>query len=258
MNGVNARTNRNENEGQIITIDGSRSFDPDVGKIVKCDWTMKKNVNSSEISLVPQPLGSCKIKLKVPLVSQDRTYIITLRVTDDEGDTDIDSMKLTVKDTAGSDSDINKRTTKKTTTTTETDISSKYVYLGRLGFPGTGAGQVLEPTDLRIDTEDNMIYVADKDNNRIDVFNTTGKYVTSWGSEGSGKGQFKQPGDLAADFSEGVIFVSEIGNNRIQKFSYEGIGRFLETFLMSATAICHVSSLKLRLMMIVKVCSYGI
>ena len=172
-----AGPNRNVNEGQIITIDGSRSFDPDGGKIVKCDWTMKRSANSSEISLVPQPLDSCKIKLKAPLVSQDRTYIITLRVTDDEGDTDTDSMKLTVNDTDGSDSDTNKKTTKKTTTTTETDISPKYVYVGRLGFPGTAVGQVLEPTHLRIDTEGNMIYVADKDNNRIDVFNTDGNYV---------------------------------------------------------------------------------
>ena len=182
---------------------------------------MKRSANSSEISLVPTS-GSCKIKLKVPLVSQDRTYIITLRVTDDEGDTDTDSMKLTVKDTDGNQSDTNKKTTKTTITTTERDTTSKYVYIGKLGFPGTGKGQVLEPTDLRIDTLTNKIYVADKDNNRIDVFNIYGNYVTSWGSEGTGKGQFKQPGDIGADFSEGVIFVSEIGNNRIQKFDTNG------------------------------------
>ena len=96
-------------------------------------------------------MGSCKLILKAPQVSQDRTYIITLKVTDNEKDTDTDSMKLTVKDADGNNNDSNKKTTK-TTTTTETDTTSKYVYIGRLGFAGTGKGQILEPTDLRMDT----------------------------------------------------------------------------------------------------------
>ena len=100
-------------------------------------------------------------------------------------------MKLTVKDGDGNNNDSNTKTTKKTITSTDTDTTSKYVYIGSLGFAGTGKGQILEPTDLIIDTLHNMIYVADKDNNRIDVFDTGGTYVTSWGSEGSGKGQFR-------------------------------------------------------------------
>ena len=68
---------------------------------------------------------SCKLRLKAPPVSQDRTYIITLKVTDDEKDIDTDSMKLTVKDGDGNNNDSNSKTTK-ITTTTDTDTTSKY------------------------------------------------------------------------------------------------------------------------------------
>ena len=50
---------------------------------------------------------------------------------------------------------------------------------------------------MAIDTLHNIIYVADKNNHRIDVFDTNGKYIKSWGSLGSGKGQFNNPADLA-------------------------------------------------------------
>lgn len=99
---------------------------------------------------------------------------------------------------------------------------TKYHFVSKIGFPGTGKGQILEPTDLSIDMTHNIMYVADKDNNRIQKFDTSGNYIASWGSEGSDKGQFKQPADLAIDFSDNIIFVVDIGNNRIQKFDTNG------------------------------------
>ena len=91
-----------------------------------------------------------------------------------------------------------------------------------MDFQAAGKDRVLEPTDTAIDNIRNLIYVADKNNNRIDVFDTSGKYIKSWGSLGSGKGQFNNPADLAGDFPRGLIFVSDIGNNRVEKFDTNG------------------------------------
>lgn len=112
--------------------------------------------------------------------------------------------------------------TKESVTTTKRLGVSNYYYIGKIGLPGSAKGQLLEPTDTVIDTLHNLIYVADKSNNRIDVFDTSGKYIKSWGSLGSGKGQFNNPADLSADFARGIIFVSDIGNNRVQKFDTNG------------------------------------
>jgi len=62
------------------------------------------------------------------------------------------------------------------------------------------------------------IYCADAYNYRIQIFDSSGTYLSSWGKQGTGQGEF---GDritaLAAD-SLGNIYVVDDGNNRIQKF----------------------------------------
>jgi len=189
------------------------------GTIIGYLWTYRIG-NGSDI-IILNGSHADKLRLKAPEVKRDQTYLITLTVTDDDGLSDKDSMKLLVKDTINSNS-ISKKTTTKTVTTTQKGDILRYYYIGKIGFPGTEKGQVLEPTDVVIDTLRNIVYVADKSNNMIDVFDTSGKYIKSWGSLGSGKGQFNNPADLAADFTRDLIFVSDIGNNRVQKFDTNG------------------------------------
>ena len=228
---ANAGPDRTVNEGQIITIDGSRSYDSD-GTINNYHWTYR--IGNGTDNLISNGLHSDKLRLRAPQVNKDQMYILTLTVTDNGGLSDKDSMKLLVKDTINTNS-VAKKTTTKTVTTTQKGEILKYYYIGKIGFPGTGKGQVLEPTDVAIDTLHNIIYVADKNNHRIDVFDTNGKYIKSWGSLGSGKGQFNNPADLAADFAQGLIFVSDIGNNRVQKFDTNG--KFLGMWGSSGTGI---------------------
>lgn len=130
---------------------------------------------------------------------------------------------------------IVKKNTQKTLTTTKREGLANYYYIGKIGLPGSGKGQLLEPTDVGVDILHNLLYVADKSNNRIDVFDTNGQYLKSWGSPGAGIGQFNNPADLASDFGRGLIFVSDIGNNRVEKFDTNG--KFLGMWGSSGTRL---------------------
>lgn len=71
------------------------------------------------------------------------------------------------------------------------------------------------------------LYVADSDNNRIQILSLDGVPVFQFGSEGDESGQFKKPEGVAVN-SNGVIYVADTQNNRIQIFSTDGI--FLTAF----------------------------
>jgi streptogramin lyase len=71
-----------------------------------------------------------------------------------------------------------------------------------------------------VDTAGN-VYVTEFATNRIQKFDSSGSYLTQWGSFGSGNGQFDQPFDVAAD-TAGNIYVADTNNHRIQKFDNSG------------------------------------
>jgi hypothetical protein len=65
------------------------------------------------------------------------------------------------------------------------------------------------------------VFVADSKNNRIQIFDSNGTFLTKFGSFGSENGEFSlycSPYDVAVDGS-GSVFVSNSGKQRIQKFS---------------------------------------
>jgi len=65
------------------------------------------------------------------------------------------------------------------------------------------------------------VYVADNNNQRIQKFDSSGAFLTKWGTPGSGDGQFNTPLGVAVD-PAGNVYVAEQGNNRIQKFDSSG------------------------------------
>jgi hypothetical protein len=77
------------------------------------------------------------------------------------------------------------------------------------------------PIDVTVDTSGD-VYVADRDNNRIQKFTNTGTFLMQWGSPGSCSwdGQFAFPADVAADPSSGNIFVAY--GQGIQEFTNSG------------------------------------
>lgn len=83
---------------------------------------------------------------------------------------------------------------------------------GSLGEPGVFYG----PRSIAIDPKGN-VYVADTGNHRIQVFDSSGRFLSQHGGRGSGDGQFEEPVGLAID-KDGYIFVADTWNRRIQRF----------------------------------------
>jgi len=76
------------------------------------------------------------------------------------------------------------------------------------------------PHGIAVDISGN-IFVTDSGNHQIQKFNSSGKYVTKWGSKGNGDGDFNFPRGIAVDRS-GNIFVADTHNQRVQKFDVSG------------------------------------
>ena len=88
------------------------------------------------------------------------------------------------------------------------------------GGPGSEAGLFRAPKGLATDAQGNL-YVADSQNNRIQVLSSSGVLLRQWGSEGSAPGQFLEPWGLAVD-AEGYVYVADTWNHRIQVFDPDG------------------------------------
>ena len=90
-----------------------------------------------------------------------------------------------------------------------------------IGAYGTGDGQVIHPEDVA-NAPNGYIYVADSDNDRIEIFDASGTFISAWGTTGTGDGQFDQPMGVEVD-SSGNVYVADYYNNRIQKFDGNGV-----------------------------------
>jgi DNA-binding beta-propeller fold protein YncE len=116
------------------------------------------------------------------------------------------------------------------------------VPLASIGSTGAGAGQINAPSDVAIDGSGN-VYVADTNNNRIDVFSANGAFIHAfgWGVDtgtaayevcttastcqaglgGGGPGQLNAPFGLAFDAS-GNLYVGGQFSHRIDVFNPAG------------------------------------
>jgi len=90
--------------------------------------------------------------------------------------------------------------------------------LNKWGEYGSDDGEFDFPAYLDFDSS-NRLWVADENNDRIQIFEHTGIFFYTSGSYGSQLGNFYQPTGIAIDGSN--IFVAEEGNHRIQKLVFE-------------------------------------
>lgn len=99
--------------------------------------------------------------------------------------------------------------------------ATKYELVNEWGKEGNGDGQFIRPHDMDFSPSEDKLYIIDRDNQRIQVFDKSGKFQFKWGKEGNGDGQFKLPYGLDVD-KEGNIWVADRNNNNIQKFDPQG------------------------------------
>ena len=109
------------------------------------------------------------------------------------------------------------------------------------GTAGGLGGEMNFPEAIATDTAGN-VYVADRQNNRIQKFDSSGNWLRAWGMDVNGGGVFgictaaascnagtagtlggemDRPQGVATD-SSGNVYVADLGNNRIQKFDSSG------------------------------------
>lgn len=88
------------------------------------------------------------------------------------------------------------------------------------GGEGENDGQLCRPWGVCCDAEGNII-VADRSNNRIQIFKNDGTFLRKFGCHGSDQGQFDRPAGVATD-SLGRIAVTDKDNHRVQLFTSEG------------------------------------
>ena len=95
-----------------------------------------------------------------------------------------------------------------------------YKYRARWGHYGTAPGQLAYPRAIASDAA-GALYVTNTGNDRIDVFDRSGRMLRSWGVSGRGPGQFNAPLGLAAD-ANGVRAVADSINGRVEFLNPDG------------------------------------
>ena len=81
------------------------------------------------------------------------------------------------------------------------------------------SGFFLSPQHLAFDSENN-VYVTDLGNSRVQKFDSTGNFLTEWGTRGSNSGEFGHPTGITV--SDEFVFVVDNKNHNIQKFTLDG------------------------------------
>ncbi len=86
----------------------------------------------------------------------------------------------------------------------------------KAGIAGTGAGQFSKPTMIAV-APDGNIYVSDTGNNRVEVFGSTGSYLSTFGKNGTGAGEFSSPLGISVN-GIGYVYVADELNGRVEEF----------------------------------------
>ena len=97
--------------------------------------------------------------------------------------------------------------------------------LRRMGTGGknhflTTPGDFGAPQGVAVDTDGN-VYVTDTLNNRVEIFDADGNFISTFGKAGDGPGYFARPKGIAVD-SDGHIWVADEMQDRLQVFDREG------------------------------------
>ena len=97
--------------------------------------------------------------------------------------------------------------------------------LRRIGTGGknhylTTPGDFGGPQGVAVDKDGNL-YVADTMNDRVEIFDADGKFISTFGKNGDGPGYFERPKGIAID-CDGHIWVADQMQDRLQIFNRDG------------------------------------
>jgi len=97
--------------------------------------------------------------------------------------------------------------------------------LRRIGTGGkqhslTTPGDFARPGGVAVDQEGNL-YVADTLNNRIEIFDADGNFISTFGKAGDGPGYFARPKGVAID-GDGHVWVADGMQDRVSVYTKEG------------------------------------
>ena len=97
--------------------------------------------------------------------------------------------------------------------------------LRRIGTGGknhflTSPGDFGAPQCVAVD-KDGDVYVTDTLNNRVEIFDADGNFISQFGKAGDGPGYFTRPKGIAVD-ADGHIWVADSMQDRLQVFNREG------------------------------------
>uniref|UniRef100_A0A1I7XNS5 B box-type domain-containing protein n=1 Tax=Heterorhabditis bacteriophora TaxID=37862 RepID=A0A1I7XNS5_HETBA len=87
-------------------------------------------------------------------------------------------------------------------------------------WAGSGDGELCRPWGICIDLRGRVL-VADRSNNRIQIFDKDGVFLSKFGSSGTRPGQFDRPAGVATNTRNNII-VADKDNHRIQVFDENG------------------------------------
>jgi len=103
--------------------------------------------------------------------------------------------------------------------------ADSFKLLRKIGTTGkkhtlSGPGEFSLPTNVAVDKEGN-VYVTDTLNNRVEIFDADGQFISEFGKHGDGPGYFARPKGIAVD-CDGHIWVADEYQSRVQVYDKEG------------------------------------
>jgi tripartite motif-containing protein 71 len=99
---------------------------------------------------------------------------------------------------------------------------SNGTFMNKWGSKRSGAGQLLLPLGIDLDSFDN-VFAIDQGQSNFQKFTSNGTFLTKWdgqGSEAGGGEKFVELEDIELD-GEDNIFVTDKGDSSIKKFTSE-------------------------------------
>ncbi len=100
-----------------------------------------------------------------------------------------------------------------------------YKFLRQVGKPSkkhdqTEPGTFSLPESVAVDRDGN-VYVTDTFNDRVEMFDADGKFISTFGKNGDGPADFERPKGIAVD-GDGHIWVVDAAQNMVKVFNQQG------------------------------------